>query len=505
MSADGPGRREVAHRLFAAEFDDADFSFSESDEERAPNYVVTPTGARVNRLFVVGVLTEVEQVNEEMLRGRVVDPTGAFVVYAGQYQPDALAFLERADPPAFIAVTGKARTFQPDDSDRVFTSIRPESISEVDAGTRDRWVVQAAERTLERVGTMAAAIESGLAGDALREALEADGVDPALAQGIPLALDHYGTTPDYLRGVRDLSEQALETVAGDRDEVETLDIEPSDGDGDAGALADRDLDAPADVERETDETDAGVDSGETTADAGTDEFDAEEAEPAGTADETEPSAADDGATGEPADEPVEPGGTPATADAADSVDAEPETVPKPDDDTELGGEDDGVEDEIPSTELDDGDDIGEFEPDEEFDPDDEVLSEEERAEAEELGGFSTGNEVEEPDEADAPEPEPEPAEDAGEEPEREDASDEEPEPEPEPEPADEDAGDVDLDEAVMDAMEDLDDGDGAEHDAIVEAVVDRTGAEPEAVEEAIQDALMSGQCYEPDDDVFKPI
>lgn len=35
MSDDGPGAREVAHRVFAAEFDDASLSYSESDEERA--------------------------------------------------------------------------------------------------------------------------------------------------------------------------------------------------------------------------------------------------------------------------------------------------------------------------------------------------------------------------------------------------------------------------------------------------------------------------------------
>lgn len=105
------GDREVAHRLFAAEYDHATYSYSESDEERAPNYVVTPTGARVNRLFAVGVLTEVGQAGETMLRARVADPTGAFVIYAGQYQPDAMAFLDNAEPPAFVAVTGKARTF----------------------------------------------------------------------------------------------------------------------------------------------------------------------------------------------------------------------------------------------------------------------------------------------------------------------------------------------------------------------------------------------------------
>ncbi len=85
-----PGR-ELAYRLFAAEYDDASLSYAESDEERAPNYVITPTGARLNRVFVVGTLTEVTSVNDEMVRARVVDPTGAFVVYAGQYQPDELA------------------------------------------------------------------------------------------------------------------------------------------------------------------------------------------------------------------------------------------------------------------------------------------------------------------------------------------------------------------------------------------------------------------------------
>ena len=63
-------QRETAYRVFAAEFDDTTLSYAESDEERAPNYVVTPTGARVNRLFVVGVLTEVEQVNDDVVRDR---------------------------------------------------------------------------------------------------------------------------------------------------------------------------------------------------------------------------------------------------------------------------------------------------------------------------------------------------------------------------------------------------------------------------------------------------
>jgi hypothetical protein len=219
--------REVAYRLFAAEFDDASFSYSESDEERAPNYVVTPTGARVNRLFAVGVLTEVEAVNDDVLRGRLVDPTGAFVSYAGQYQPDEMAFLDRASPPAFVALSGKARTFQPDDSDRVFTSVRPESMSRVDADTRDRWTVSTAEATLERIGVMAAALQSELTGETLREALLSQGVDESLATGIPLALDHYSTTPAYLAALRQRAVEALEVVADERDSVQSLDLDPA--------------------------------------------------------------------------------------------------------------------------------------------------------------------------------------------------------------------------------------------------------------------------------------
>jgi uncharacterized protein len=253
-SQGGVGRREVAWRIFAAEYDDASLEHSDSDEERAPNYVVTPTGARINRLFVVGVLTEIEQVGDDVLRARIVDPTGGFVVYAGQYQPDALAFLERADPPMFVAVTGKARTFQPEDSDLVYTSIRPESMNAVDAETRDRWVVQTAEQTLARVRTFAGALDSGQYGDELQAALEATDVDTGLAAGVPLALDHYRTNTPYLAELQDVALDATRVVAGEQDEVGSLDVSP-DEQGDATLDADVSLETAA-VETEADETPA---------------------------------------------------------------------------------------------------------------------------------------------------------------------------------------------------------------------------------------------------------
>ncbi|WP_254536478.1 RPA family protein [Halomarina litorea] len=147
----GAPTREVARRVFATEFNDSTYTFKESDEERAPVYALLPTGERANRVFAVGTLTETEDVgsDSEYWQGRVVDPTGTFFMYAGQYQPDAASFLREAEPPTYVSVVGKPRTFETDDGD-VNVSLRPESITAVDADTRDRWVVETATRTIER-------------------------------------------------------------------------------------------------------------------------------------------------------------------------------------------------------------------------------------------------------------------------------------------------------------------------------------------------------------------
>ncbi|MFB6360421.1 MAG: RPA family protein [Halobacteriales archaeon] len=144
--------REVARRVFASEFNDARFTFKESEDERAPVYLLLPTGAKANRVFVVGTLTETEDVgsDNEYWRGRVVDPTGTFFVYAGQYQPEAAGVLRELEPPAYVALTGKPRTFETDDGS-TNVSVRPEAITVVDERTRDRWVVETAERTLDRI------------------------------------------------------------------------------------------------------------------------------------------------------------------------------------------------------------------------------------------------------------------------------------------------------------------------------------------------------------------
>nr|QNO43405.1 hypothetical protein PNFJDKBC_00016 [Methanosarcinales archaeon ANME-2c ERB4] len=71
-------------------------------------------------------------------------------MYAGQYQPDATRALTDASVPEFLAVVGKVSVYTTEDG-RVMTSIRPETISAVDALVRDRWVLETSRQTLDRI------------------------------------------------------------------------------------------------------------------------------------------------------------------------------------------------------------------------------------------------------------------------------------------------------------------------------------------------------------------
>jgi len=541
----GPGRRETAQRLFAAEFEDATHSYSESDEERAPNYVVAPSGARVNRLFAVGVLTEVEAVSENVLRGRIVDPTGAFVTYAGQYQPDALAFLERTEPPAFVAVTGKARTFQPEDSDVIYTSVRPETMNEVDAETRDRWVVNTAERTRERIETLRDAKSRAEAGDDLESSLRAEGVPEALAAGAPRALDAYGTTDDYLDALWELARDAVGVVAGQREEAGSLNLAPGEGE-------DREPEPVTRVEEEADEREsrepdpvgteesAGQPSapepaeepGETVEEEAseTGEFDEPAAENVESGGETENTESPEASTGEDAPESTsrveketderesrepDPVGTGESAGQPST----PEPAEEPGETAETEAAETGEFDE-PAAENVEAETDGDEEPPEtdemyEFD-------EEERQQVEEEHGleFSTGSDVEPAEELGNEEPAESGAEEAedglgdfqsGLSEEAEDGENSETDTD-----ADEDAsqgtsdesGEADFDdpeEAAVEAMDDLGDGGAVGREELVSELVSRHGVSEDAAADAIQDALMSGRCYESGDDELTPI
>jgi RPA family protein len=154
---DEAGGRQPARRVFASELNDATYTFREEEDDRAPVFVTLPTGEKANRVFVVGTVTEINDVadgSDEYLQMRLVDPSGSVYAYAGQYQPGPAQFMREAEPPLFAAMTAKPRTYEASTETgdtEIRVSLRPETITEVDRDTRTRWIEEAADKTLARI------------------------------------------------------------------------------------------------------------------------------------------------------------------------------------------------------------------------------------------------------------------------------------------------------------------------------------------------------------------
>ncbi len=183
--------REVAWRIFAEEFNRSTLE-SGGTEERSPSYVVTPLGAKVNRVYVVGVLTETENIGtpaEPLWRARVTDPTGTYFVSAGQYQPGVATALANMEPPTFVAVVGKANTYRPDE-ETILVNLRGELIKEVTEEQRDYWILESAKSLKHRLEAVS---EAANMEEVSVEELVDLGYDASLADGIKKAMEHYGS------------------------------------------------------------------------------------------------------------------------------------------------------------------------------------------------------------------------------------------------------------------------------------------------------------------------
>lgn len=189
MSVNNP--RETAWRVFATELNSASFELK-ADEEKKPSYQLSRLGALINRVLVAGVLSEKENVGSEeepMWRGRVLDSSGGTVfINVGRYQPEAAAAMANLEVPCRIAVVGKVRSYTADD-ERVWISVRPERIVEIDENTMNEWLLDTAKSTWKRLIDMRKAINQA---DRTPDGLMAAGLGELSARGVSMAIDQYG-------------------------------------------------------------------------------------------------------------------------------------------------------------------------------------------------------------------------------------------------------------------------------------------------------------------------
>ena len=262
-------KREVAWRVFAAEFNDSSIKI-EGQEEMSPSYLISPLGARMNRVFVAGVVTDLENLGtptDPLWRARMNDPTGSFYISAGQYQPEAALALSKVKPPVYVAIIGKARTYSPEDG-VVYVSISPEVVRQVTEDVRDYWVLESCKALKER---LEAYEEARKMSEPSVDELMKLGYSETLSRGLVIALEEYpdfpteryhtmlkeslyyllpenkmevegmapienGDEPDY-PDYDDMEEEAIEVMAGDIDAPEP---EPVPKDGTDGSDDDKD-------------------------------------------------------------------------------------------------------------------------------------------------------------------------------------------------------------------------------------------------------------------------
>jgi RPA family protein len=213
-------KRQTAWRVFAGEFNDSTYEIK-GEGEMNPSYVVTPLGAKINRIFIIGVLTDVENISEDggLVRAHISDPTGVFTIYSGQYQKDITDNLLKIDVPTFVAVVGKARTYSPEEG-TLYVSIRPEKVMEVSADIRDKWILETCKNTKDRIEAF---LEATKMGEKNRFELEKLGYSKELSEGIIEAIKNYGSVD--LNKYISLIQESLQYLRPGKESITDLKID----------------------------------------------------------------------------------------------------------------------------------------------------------------------------------------------------------------------------------------------------------------------------------------
>ena len=143
--------RQVARRIFSDALNEVDMVERDPEDEYAPQFVRLSTGELVSRIFLVGALTDCQDIGTDtpFFKLRVSDPHGIFNCTAGQYSPIQVQnMLDEIEVPCFVSITGKLKPREY--NEKIYCDVSIESINVVDSGTYDHWVAETEQQTEAR-------------------------------------------------------------------------------------------------------------------------------------------------------------------------------------------------------------------------------------------------------------------------------------------------------------------------------------------------------------------
>lgn len=196
---------EGAVRLFAGEWNQSTLVIP-GEDDRSTSWVVTPSGAYCRQVFLAGALVGLQE-QGDMLSARLADPTGGFDLVFGGRNTALAESVQKILLPSFVSVSGRSQMYR--SGGNVVLSIRPEHVLVIDRRIRDQWIITTAIATLERLGTMLAALK-----------------DPAADTRIRQAAAHYSIAHKDLAALADMVESALSNVRSPEGEDGTPAADP---------------------------------------------------------------------------------------------------------------------------------------------------------------------------------------------------------------------------------------------------------------------------------------
>lgn len=143
--------RQVAVRIFSDGFEGAEVVERDADDMYAPQYTKLKTGELISRVFVCGVLTQVDDIGTDTPYHKLVvsDPKGTFRAYVGQYQEIALASMDDIVAPCYVAIVAKVKPNEY--AEKMFFNLAPESINVIEEATYNHWVDETEKHTADRM------------------------------------------------------------------------------------------------------------------------------------------------------------------------------------------------------------------------------------------------------------------------------------------------------------------------------------------------------------------
>ncbi|HTW39416.1 MAG TPA: hypothetical protein VMF04_00945 [Thermoplasmata archaeon] len=204
--------REPAWRVTTRELESA-LEEERGAGERAASYLLSPFGARMNRVLVTGTLSPAEAIGRDpsqaFWRARLSDPTGAVAITAGSFQPRAMAQLRATREPHPALVVGKVHLYRGRDG-VAYISVRAEGVRTVGETEERAALADAVRQTFDRLD-LVERLEKDTS--ATEVALGAEGIPPGWIRAARESLRRYpGVDRRAFR--RELG-AAVRRVAGD--------------------------------------------------------------------------------------------------------------------------------------------------------------------------------------------------------------------------------------------------------------------------------------------------